>query len=123
MSGAKLIFPVKPGDVINGGAWLKWEGCSGVEIYIECKWLDANQRELKTSSTDIVGIGTEHITTAKGDWQYQDLGMWTDKERTAPNEAAFVDFRLTLLAAGTADKATGSAWWDDAKFSIQSKAK
>jgi hypothetical protein len=121
MSGAKLIFPVKPGDIISGGAWLKWEGIVGAEAYIECKWLDANQRELKTSSTDVVGIGTEHKLAGTGDWQYQDLGMWTDQERTAPNEAAFVDFRLTLLAPGTADKATGTVWWDDAKFIIKHK--
>jgi hypothetical protein len=47
--------------------------------------------------------------------------MWTVKERTAPAEASYVDIRLILLAAGTADKATGTVWWDDVEFKIQKR--
>lgn len=112
MSGAKQIFPVTSGDVIKGGAWLKWRNLEKVEAYVECKWLDANQEELGS------GIGTIHKTTGSGGWEYQDLGMWKTEERTAPPGAAYVDFRLTFLSAGHADAATGTVWWDDTKFEI-----
>jgi hypothetical protein len=121
MCGARLIFPVRPGDIISGGGWLKWDGLKDVEVFIECKWLDEVQQEIKKSSTQILGIGTEHKTSGSGDWQYQDLATWSVAERTAPAEAKYVDFRLVLLAAGTADKATGTAWWDDVEFTIQKK--
>ena len=115
MSGAKQIFPVTPGDVIKGGAWLKCKNLGKVEAYVECKWLDADKQELGS------GIGTVHKTTGSGDWEYQDLGMWTEAERTAPAKAAYVDFRLNLLSAGFADTATGMVWWDDVKFEIVPK--
>lgn len=114
MAGARQIFPIKPGDVITGGAWLMWENLKGVEAYIECKWLNASQQEIGG------GIGTMHKNAGAGKWEYQNLEMWTVQERTAPEGAAYVDFRLTLLAAGTADTASGTVWWDDAQFGIQS---
>lgn len=115
MAGAKQIFQVKPGDVISGGAWLMYENLKGVEVYLECKWLDANEQELG------VGLGTPHKTFGSGKWEYQNLEMWSPQERTAPKGAAFVDFRFTLLSAGNADKATGTAWWDDAQLTVRKK--
>jgi hypothetical protein len=116
MSGAKQIFPVKPGDIVSGGAWLMYENLKGVEVYLECKWLDASQKELGP------GLGTLHKTTGSAKWEYQNLEMWSPTERTAPEGAAFIDFRVTLLSAGNADTATGTAWWDDAQFTITPKA-
>lgn len=112
MSGAKQIFPVAPGDVIKGGAWLKWKDLEKAEAYIECKWLDANQEELGS------GIGTIHKTGGSGGWEYQDLSIWKTEERTAPPGAAYVDFRLNILSAGHADTAGGIVWWDDANFEV-----
>lgn len=112
MVGTKQIFAVQPGYIISGGAWLKWQNLNSVEAYIESKWLNASQVELGT------GIGTVHKTSGSGEWEYQDLNMWTVAERTAPAGAAFVDYRLTLLAAGTGPSATGQVWWDDAQFTV-----
>jgi hypothetical protein len=112
MSGAKQVFPVRPGDIITGGAWLMVENLKGVEVYLECKWLDSSQKEMGS------GIGTTHKTSGSSKWEYQNLEMWTPQERTAPDGASFVDLRLTLLAAGTADTATGTAWWDDVQFNV-----
>lgn len=119
---AKQIFPIQPGDMINGGAWLKWENLSNIEAYIECKWLDANQQELKSVPWGyVVGLGTTHKTSGSADWEYQDLIVWKVTERTAPPGAAYVDFRLVFLSAGEADVAAGTIWWDDAQFEILSK--
>lgn len=115
MAGARQIFPVKPGDMISGGGWLAYDNLKGVEVYMECKWLDENQQELGT------GIGTPHKTAGSGKWEYQNLETWSAQERTAPKDAAFVDLRLILLSAGNADKATGTAWWDDVQFTIRKK--
>ena len=115
MAGAKQIFPVKPGDMISGGGWLMYENLKGVEVYLECKWLDEDQGELGG------GVGTAHKTFGSGRWEYQNLEMWSPKERTAPKGATFVDLRLILLSAGSAEKATGTAWWDDIQFSIRKK--
>ena len=116
MSGAKQVFPIKPGEVINGGAWLKWEGLNGGEKVIEYKWHDSDKKELGG------GIGTVHKTDGAGNWEYQDLNTWTPLERTAPERAAYVDFRLTLLAPGSADIAKGMVWWDDAQITIEKPA-
>ncbi len=112
MVGTKQIFSVAPGDVVNGGVWMKWQNLINVEAYLESKWLDAGQNELGT------GIGTVHKTSGSGDWEYQDLGMWSQAERTAPTGAAFIDYRLTLLAAGTGPDAGGTVWFDDANFTV-----
>jgi hypothetical protein len=112
MSGAKQIMPVRPGDIVTGGAWLMYENLKGVEVFLECKWLDSAQKELGP------GLGTIHKTAGSTKWEYQNLEMWTPLERTAPEGAAYVDFRLTLLSAGSADTATGTAWWDDAQFTV-----
>ena len=88
---------------------MKWANLNQAEAFIESKWLKADMSE-------IGGIGTAHKTTGSGDWQYQDLGMWTDAERTAPANAAYVDYRLVFLSAGHADTATGNVWWDAAEL-------
>ncbi len=106
---AKQVFSTSPGQVISGGAWLKWTNLNQVEAFIESKWLKADMSE-------IGGIGTAHKTLGSGDWEYQDLGMWTEAQRTAPANTAYVDYRLVLLSAGHADTATGSVWWDDSEF-------
>ncbi len=113
MTGAKQIFAVQPGDVINGGAWLKTDNLNGVEAFVECKWLDSDKKELGS------GIGTVHKTSGSSDWEYQDLSTWTPEERTAPAGAAYVDFRINLLSPGNSDVATGTVWWDEAQFSIE----
>ena len=108
---AKQIIAVTPGDVIGGGAWLKYENLSQVEAKIECKWLDSGYGELGG------GISTS-VTSGTGGWTFQDLNTWSVADRTAPAGASYVDFRLFLLAPGTADTATGEIWWDDADFSV-----
>ncbi|MCK9555254.1 PEP-CTERM sorting domain-containing protein [bacterium] len=108
---AKQIISINPGDVIGGGAWLKYNNLNQVEAKIECKWLDAAYNEISG------GIGTS-VTTGTGDWEYQDLNVWSVSDRTAPEGASYVDFRLFLLAPGTADTATGEIWWDDADFGV-----
>lgn len=112
---AKQVFPINPGDVISGGVWLKYQNLSNVEAFLECKWLNSGGAE-------IGGLGTTHQTSGSSDWAYQDLGMWTVAERTAPANAAYVDYRLVFLSAGYADTATGTAWWDDADFTIPEPA-
>lgn len=119
---AKQIFSIQPGYVINGGAWLKWDNLGGsgekadagnpwVEAFIESKWLRADFSEIS-------GIGTVHKTSGSGDWEYQDLSGWTVAERTAPADAAYVDYRLVFLSPGNANNATGTVWWDDAQFTV-----
>ncbi|MBV9462849.1 MAG: PEP-CTERM sorting domain-containing protein [Verrucomicrobiae bacterium] len=116
---AKQIFAVNPGDVINGGAWMRWANLTGnIEAFVEAKWLDAGQQELTTSSTGILGLGTVHKTSGSGNWEFQDLGTWSQAQRTAPTQARFIDLRLVLLSPGGADTATGTVWWDDAQFSV-----
>ncbi|MFA5164569.1 MAG: PEP-CTERM sorting domain-containing protein [Candidatus Omnitrophota bacterium] len=112
MAGAKQIFAVNPGDVVDGGVWMKWENLSNIEAYLECKWLNASQEELGS------GIGIVHQTSGSGDWQYQSLSSWSEAERTAPANAAYIDYRLTLLAPGTGTSATGTVWFDDAQFTV-----
>ena len=112
MVGTKQIFAVNPGDLVNGGVWMKWQNLSNVEAYLECKWLNASQTELGS------GIGTVHKTSGSGDWEFQDLGAWTAAERTAPAGAAFIDYRLTLLAPNTGPTATGTVWFDDTNFTV-----
>lgn len=116
MAGAKQIFAVNPGDVVNGGVWMKWQNLSNIEAYLECKWLNSAQAELGT------GIGTVHKTSGSGDWEYQDLSMWSQAERTAPAGAAYIDYRLTLLSPGNGPTATGTAWFDDAQFTVPEPA-
>jgi hypothetical protein len=115
MSGAKQVYAVQPGDIISGGAWLMYQNLQKVEVFLECKWLDAAQKELGG------GIGTVHKMAGSAKWEYQNLEMWSPLERTAPEGASFVDLRLTFLAAGTSDIATGTAWWDDVQFTIKKK--
>lgn len=110
-SEAKQIISVQPGYIIAGGAWLKYENLNQVEAKIECKWLDSGFNELPG------GIGTA-VTSGSGDWTYQDLSVWDEAQRTAPEGASYVDFRLFVLAPGTAETATGTVWWDDAEFSV-----
>lgn len=112
MAGAKQVFAVNPGDVVDGGVWMKWENLSNIEAYLECKWLNASQEELGS------GIGIVHQTTGSGDWQYQSLSSWSEAERTAPVNAAYIDYRLTLLAPGTGTSATGTVWFDDTQFTV-----
>ncbi|MDP3786165.1 MAG: PEP-CTERM sorting domain-containing protein [Candidatus Omnitrophota bacterium] len=109
---AKQIFAVQPGDVVNGGVWMKWANISNAEAFLESKWLNASQAELGS------GIGTVHKTSGSGDWEFQDLGTWTEAQRTAPVNAAYVDYRLVFLSAGNADIATGTVWFDDANFTV-----
>jgi hypothetical protein len=113
--GAKQLLRVRPGNVISGGAWLRYENLENAALGVECKWLDARQNELGG------GIGTLRRTQGSADWAYQDLNTRTIEERTAPLGAFYVDFRLTLLSSGNADTATGTAWWDDAWFWIENK--
>lgn len=116
---AKQVFAVNPGDVVNGGAWMRWENLTGnIEAFVEAKWLDINQQELSSSSTGILGLGTAHKTSGSGNWEFQDLGTWSAEQRTAPNEARYIDLRLVLLSPGGAATATGNVWWDDASLTI-----
>jgi len=112
MVGAKQVFAVNPGDVVDGGVWMKWQDLSNIEAYLECKWLNASQEELGS------GIGIVHQTSGSGDWQYQSLSSWSEAERTAPANAAYIDYRLTLLAPGTGTSATGTVWFDDTQFTV-----
>ncbi|MDD5424088.1 MAG: PEP-CTERM sorting domain-containing protein [Dehalococcoidales bacterium] len=116
MTGTKQVFAVNPGDVVDGGVWMKWQDLSNIEAYLECKWLKADRSELGT------GIGIVHQTTGSGDWQYQSLSSWSSAERTAPADAAYIDYRLTLLAPGTGTSATGTVWFDDAQFTVPEPA-
>lgn len=119
MAGAKQIFAVTPGEVINGGAWLKWSGLTGnIETKIEAKWLKADGSEFAAGEVPQPGIGTAAKTAGSGDWEFQDLSSWSVEQRTAPAGAAYVDFRLFLLSPGDADNAAGTVWWDDASFSV-----
>jgi len=119
MSGAKQIFAVTPGEVVNGSAWLRWQGLTGViESHIEAKWLKADGSEFGAGEVPQPGIGTATKTAGSGGWEFQDLSTWSVAQRTAPAGAAFVDFRLTLLSPGGADTATGTVWWDDATFTV-----
>jgi len=112
MVGAKQVFAVNPGDVVDGGVWMKWQDLSNIEAYLECKWINASQEELGS------GIGIVHQTSGSGDWQYQSLSSWSEAERTAPANAAYIDYRLTLLAPGTGTSATGTVWFDDTQFTV-----
>jgi hypothetical protein len=115
---AKQLFAITPGQSIDGSVWASWANLSGsTEVKLEVKWLNAGLSELAG------GLGVER-KLANGDpatsagWQFFDLSTWSLAERTAPAGAAFADMRLLILAAGDANTATGTAWFDDASFAV-----